>query len=146
MRAAPMRVLLAFGLCLGFGLMSGCAKGPNLADVSGTLKMNGKPLGNVMVEFIPDGLTGPHSHGTTDEAGHYVLACDDERQGAMVGTNRVVLHDLAVYGDKVTGRKWENVQSKPSRIANTYAFVNQTPIKKDVKEGVQVIDIEIPGK
>src|SRR5438128_11134755 len=119
-RMLPLHVLMGV---LG---VVGCSSGPRLAEVKGTVKSNGKPLSQIMVEFIPNAPKGPRSVGTTDENGQYTLACDDKRPGAMVGPHRVVLHDVGVYGGKFLGRKLELVGTKggptlkPSRIPDAY--------------------------
>jgi hypothetical protein len=103
----------------------------------------------IMVEFIPDAKTGMRSTATTDEKGEYVLVCDDQQPGAIVGPHRVVLHDVTVYGDKVLGRKWEQVGTpggpalKPSRIPEQYSTLARTPLKKEVKPEPQIIDLEV---
>jgi hypothetical protein len=147
MRTGAWRTLSLLAL-LGVFAVGGCSSRPRLAEVKGTVKLKGRPLAKVMVEFIPDGPTGPRSTGTTDENGQYTLVCDDQRPGAMVGLNRVVLHDLEVYGDKFLGRKLEQVGSpggptlKPSRIGEKYTDVGRTPLKKEVKPEPQTIDLD----
>ncbi len=127
----------------------GCSSGPRLAEVTGTIRIKGKPLANVMVEFNPDSATGVRSTGTTDENGRYTLVCDDQRPGAMVGRHRLVLHDLAIYGGQFLGRKLEQAGSKggptlePSRIPSQYESTAHTPLKKEVKAEPQIIDLDV---
>ena len=129
--------------------LAGCSRGPKLAEVTGTVRLNGKPLPNVMVEFNPDAATGVRSTGTTDETGRYTLICDDQRPGALAGPHRVVLHDLAIYGGKFLGRKLEQAGTKggpvlkPSRIPALYESTAHTPLKKEVKPEPQTIDLDI---
>ena len=129
--------------------MVGCSSGAKLAEVKGIVRLNGKPLPNVMVEFNPDAAKGARSTGTTDEKGQYSLVCDDQRPGAIVGRHRIVLHDLAVYGGKFLGRKLEQVGTKggptlkPSRIPRKYESTGHTPLKKEVKPEAQTIDLDV---
>ena len=129
--------------------VAGCSGGPRLAEVTGTVRLNGVPLANIMVEFNPDALSGVRSTATTDENGRYELVCDDQRPGALVGPHRVVLHDLAIYGGKFLGRRLEQVGTKggptlkPSRIPNQYGSTGHTPLKKEVKPEPQTIDLEV---
>ena len=138
-------LLVLFSACSA----AGCSGGPRLAEVTGTVRLNGMPLANVMVEFNPDAATGARSTGTTDENGRYTLVCDDQRPGAIVGPHRVVLHDLAVYGGKFLGRKLEQVGTKdnsilkPSRIPRHYESTAHTPLKKEVKPEPQILDLEV---
>src|SRR5205823_13119370 len=74
---------------------SGCGKSLVFNDsVEGTVKLDGKPFGNVHVQFVPDepGVKAPGSEGTTDENGHFRLTREDAGQpGAVVGKHLVVL-------------------------------------------------------
>src|SRR5438128_12131871 len=125
---APLFLLFAAGSALG------CSGGPRPAEVTGTVRLNGKPLANVMVEFNPDAPTGVRSTGTTDEHGRYELVCDDQQPGALVGPHRVVLHDLGIYGGKFLGRKLEQAGTKdgptlkPSRIPSKYGSTDHTQL------------------
>jgi hypothetical protein len=140
-------VLTLFAACC----VAGCSGGPKMAEVSGTVRLNGKPMAKVMVEFVPDARTGKRSTGTTDQNGLYTLVCDDQRPGAIVGPHRVLLHDLAIFGDKVMGRKWESVGTPggppaiKSRIPSSYESTTHTPLKKEVKDGPQTIDLDVQG-
>ena len=150
MRNGPWRTLTWLAL-FATSCVIGCSSGPRLAEVKGTVRLNGKPMSKVMVEFVPDARTGARSTGTTDENGQYTLACDDRRPGAIVGPHRVLLHDLAVFGDKVMGRKWETVGTPggppaiKSRIPTSYESATHTPLKKEVKDGPQSIDLDVQG-
>jgi hypothetical protein len=125
-------------------LAAGCGGQAPVAPVEGTLKMNGKPLADVKVDFLPE-TSGPRSSGVTDKRGHYTLTCDDNRPGAVVGPHRIVAVDLSVYGDKPIpkGREAE-VLLKPSRLPAHYGDVTKTPWKKAVNDGNNVIDLDIP--
>ncbi len=148
MHTGSWRMLALVALVDIFGV-AGCSGGPKLAEVTGTVKLNGKPLANVMVEFNPDSATGVRATGTTDENGRYTLLCDDQRPGAMVGHHRVVLHDLAIYGGQFLGRKLEQAGTKggptlkPSRIPSRYESTAHTPLKKEVQAEPQAIDLEV---
>ena len=50
MRHGPWRTLMLLALC-GSCCAAGCSGGPRLAEVKGTVRLNGKPLPKVMVEF-----------------------------------------------------------------------------------------------
>ena len=66
----------------------GCASdGPEIAHVEGTVKMDGKPLANAAVVFIPE--NGRPAGATTDDQGHYVLNFTAGRRGAIPGKNSI---------------------------------------------------------
>src|SRR5437763_10484127 len=105
MRTANGRLALA---CLAGALLAtGCSDQPQLVPVSGKLTLNGKPLGNVKVDFHPDpdkGTRGPGSTGTTDANGNFTLTFAPDKPGAIAGFHRIILTDLDTYGNVFVGR------------------------------------------
>ena len=82
----PVRYLNAFAL---FILLAGCGKsGPDLAPVSGVIKIDGEPMENVDVAFQPQEGKSP-SYGRTDKNGHYELGYKQGVVGALVGKHTV---------------------------------------------------------
>src|SRR4051794_11621485 len=83
-------------------LVAGCA-GREFAEVEGTVTLDGAPLPEVEVVFVPDperGLGGNNATAYTDAQGHYRLrAVRDGRDGATLGWYRVVVIDLAAVAD-----------------------------------------------
>jgi hypothetical protein len=82
-------------LLLGLGLFVGCTGGGGkFAPVSGSVRLNGKPLAGASVGFEPvvaDKATyGPGSHALTDAEGRYTLKVTAENiTGALVGKHTV---------------------------------------------------------
>jgi hypothetical protein len=74
--------------------------------VEGTVTLDGAPLPDVEVVFVPDparGNTGNNASAVTDAQGRYRLRSPKEgRDGAAVGAHRVVVTDLRMVAD-VTG-------------------------------------------
>lgn len=137
--------LLALAGALLFLL--GCSQGPQYSEVTGTVKLQGKPLGEIQVEFWPESK-GRKSTGITDAEGHYKLMADDGVQaGAVVGTHSVVLSDISIYGGKFLGRAGETVdmaQGKKPRIPPEFSDIKSTPLKKkQVNAGKTVIDFDL---
>ncbi len=67
-------------IALGGLLLAGCGPSsdvPKLAPVHGVVTMDGKPLANATVRFIPE--SGRPSVGVTDEQGRYELNYTDEQ-------------------------------------------------------------------
>jgi hypothetical protein len=137
------RTFLIFTPLLGLFLL-GCG-GPKVVDVEGTVKLNGQPLPDVMVEFLPDsqkGNPGPRATGKTDEQGHYHLAFDNQKSGGVAGKNRVLIHDLKVYGDKFEGRKSKKVAA--SRVPAQYEDAARTPLQPDVpRSSPAVVNLDL---
>jgi hypothetical protein len=141
---------LRFGtgvLLAGLVVLVGCSRGPQLAEVEGTVKVKGRPVDGIMVEFWPEG-SGPRSRGETDKEGRYKLMADDgKRAGAVIGSHKVVLRDVGILGDKFLGRAGETVdmaKGKKPRIGEQYGDPHKTPVTKSVSSGKNVIDVEIP--
>jgi len=83
-RVLVLSPLLAFAI--------GCGSGPKLVPVSGVVTFNGKPLGEAVIQFLPDPPTD-HAHpadDVTDPEGNY-QAETKGRYGAVPGKYRVVI-------------------------------------------------------
>src|SRR5689334_22974691 len=76
----------------------GCKKGPPpLVEVQGVVLLNGQPLPQAQVEFVPDledfGAQ-LNSTGVTDDQGRFTLTCMLKNEpGAVVGKHRVLVTD-----------------------------------------------------
>jgi hypothetical protein len=125
---------------------AGCG-GPKLVPVSGTVLVNGKPMGDLRLEFLPDpeqGTQGPRSTATTDQEGHFQLVCEyRSRPGAVVGMHRVVVFDLMRYKGISFAQRKDGDRLKPSRIRVEYENAASTPLKQDVKEGMGPVVLKL---
>jgi len=78
-------------LMIALMLQVGCGpSGPEIARVQGTVTMDGKPLPNAIIMFVPVG--GRPSVSETDANGKYVLEFSGGRKGAIPGINRVEIN------------------------------------------------------
>jgi len=126
-------------------LAVGCARQVSLAEVEGTVYLDGNPLDNVLVCFLPDpakGTAGPRSVAATDAQGHYRLRCDDRGEGAVIGWHRVVVEDLAPY---VAPRdeKTSPGQTAPSRVPSAYTTSANTPLSIEIKPDRQTVNLDL---
>ena len=128
----------ALGLLL---LSTGCSgKAGSLNNqVEGTAKLDGVPLANVVVQFVPDveGLVqAPQSTGTTDASGHFTLTCENKRPGAIVGKHNVVVlvgrGDDGRTNDMDASPKAATDNSKAPKVPDFYALVAKTPLQVEV--------------
>ncbi|MBI1348498.1 carboxypeptidase regulatory-like domain-containing protein [bacterium] len=71
--------------------LSGCSqhKGPEVAEVTGTITLDGQPLTGVNIQFVPQAPGGSPSFGGTNEDGQYRLLFNSKTAGALLGTHRV---------------------------------------------------------
>ncbi|MBN2580086.1 MAG: hypothetical protein JXB10_13940 [Pirellulales bacterium] len=135
---------------------SGCSQNPPSAMVEGTLRLNGSPLDNCLVTFLPEAgqdIQGPPATGLTDQRGVYRLRCGNHQEGAVVGRHRVTVQDLSV-STGVRRRDHGTVDAdaddaappppvRHSRVPEKYASSAKTPLHKEVKPGRQIIDLDI---
>jgi hypothetical protein len=140
------------GLCALILLTAtGCGPTPAvLAEVSGVVKLDGKPAADMNVVFLPDpekGTHGPRSTATTDSDGHFSLICDDDRSGAVVGSHRVLIDDARAAPNTAEARRTgKTVVLQRSRIPERYSLAARTPLRQEVPAQPQTITLEVTSK
>jgi len=118
--------------------------------------MNGEPLDNCLVTFLPEPGQEPaglRATGLTDQRGHYRLRLDDQREGASVGWHRVIVQDLTVstgvrrrdHGtvDEEMDETRPPPPARRSRVPAKYNSPEDTPLRRELKPGRQVVDLAI---
>ena len=100
------RRVLAAALGAAVLALAGCSGGPQFASVSGVVTVDGQPYAKAVVSFQPVGTTanptpGRGSSAYTDANGRFVLACDGEKDGAVVGKHLV---RIMTRGNEVVGQ------------------------------------------
>jgi hypothetical protein len=142
----PYRQVLALGACMSL-VVCGCSRSVPLGQVDGTVRLDGQPIGQVMVLFVPEKKNLPQSFGVTDDQGHFQLKCNNGRAGAAVGEHRVTLVDAATAA-AAKGRYEDPPDPSEihaSRIPAVYNRATQTPLRETVAAGSQTIAIDIPS-
>ena len=138
------------GLLLALAVVAaGCSDAlvePDLGTVTGSVKINGQPAPDVMVQFEPKGSgagkaneVGATSTGITDAGGNYELTYKGETKGAVVGMHTVRLTSAA-GGGPAGGEAGVAPVNIPAN------FNIESSIEKDVQKGENKIDIEITTK
>ena len=76
---------------LGLAMVAGCGGNADLGTVAGVVTLDGQPLANATVEFIPtdSGETRSSHDGTTDASGRYELYFSASTKGATPGAYTV---------------------------------------------------------
>ena len=133
MRKVSLFVLGVVGPLLAIGCGS---SGPELARVQGTVKLDGAPLPEAMITFVP--AEGRPSFGVTDSDGNFDLLYTTDRRGALPGEH-VVRVSTQRAGDPESGTK-----GQPERVPAK--FNKKSEIKKTVEPGSNTIDIEVSSK
>lgn len=91
----------------------GCGgSGPELVPVRGTVTLDGDPLPEATLIFIPE--NGRNSTATTDASGRYELWYTRDRKGAVPGEHTVQVRTKTVFTDD-EGHDREVPQKVPSR-------------------------------
>lgn len=139
-----LALLLICGNCL---LMAGCSSEtaePALGTVMGTVTVDGQPGANLLIQFEPQTTAtgkgasevGAISTATTDVGGAYTLTYKGQPVGAVVGQHLV----------RVTSAAGGGPAGGEAAVTQTFIppkFNSQSSLKKDVKAGDNIIDIEI---
>jgi len=140
---------------LASALLLGCGQEAPVATVEGKLRINGQPLDNCLISFLPESgqnEPGPHSTGVTDDRGYYRLRLPDQQEGASVGRHRVTVVDLSVCTgvhrrDHGAVDRETNQTTPPtvrrSRVPTRYSSPADTPLRRDTRPGPQTIDLDI---
>jgi hypothetical protein len=106
----------------------GCSKGLPLAEVTGRVTYQGKPVAYAAVEFHP--ITNEKSSlGWTDEEGFYTLQYTLSQPGALVGRHKV--------GVRTYPQEGEQPVPVPAKYGNNSQF------EFEVKDGENQLNIEL---
>jgi len=128
---------------LALAILAGCTDPVPLVDVAGTVRLDDRPLPNVLVTFLPDptrGTAGPCSRAVTDAQGRYRLRCEDRRPGAVLGWHRVLIEDLSCYE---ADRKENAPPPARSRVPAHYRSTTGTPLRRQVTSDSQPMDLDL---
>jgi len=128
-------ITLSLMVCLAVSLTGCGSSGPTLAEVSGTITLNGQPLPDAMVSFYP--TSGERSaHGVTDAAGHYTLMFTGLKEGALVGPHSVQIETGVQVGEEEI--------SPAAKVAQLPAKYNkETELTAEVERGSNTLDFDL---
>jgi hypothetical protein len=137
-------VLLTFG--------AGCG-GREFAEVEGTVTLDGKPLPDVEIVFVPAAARGNNANAYTDAQGRYKLqTARDRKDGTAPGRFQVTIIDLLAVPDVSSlGGAPGSSQSVPnaerpkvSRVPVAYSYPDRTPFQGvEVKPGKQTQNFDV---
>jgi hypothetical protein len=112
-------------------LFGGCGSEFKLAQVSGTVTVDGAPAANLQVVFEPQDKGQPSSLGFTKADGTYQLRCSSGVDGAVLGQHTV----------RVTTVEIDDPAGPPLTIPAKYNSSSQ--LMHEVKAGENTIDLQI---
>jgi hypothetical protein len=144
---------VALGLLLS---VAGCAKGdlPPVARVTGTVTYNGKPVPNMMVNFMPVTSSkdqGRPSWGQTDASGKYEMNYTGDVMGAEIGKHKVYFNSAQATIDGGQSKKSKEEVAKSSGLAaeelqallQKYGKEDSTKLEVEVNQDPQVLDLKL---
>lgn len=140
--------------CLLIVSMLGCGGNARdqlpLVPVHGAVTLDGKPLGNTMVTFVPAGNTkGQGASGVSDAEGKYELAVSAKQKGTPVGEYRVVASKLIMPDGSDFPRNSSVAPiDSPAResLPPCYSNADKTILKATVPEGGTTVDFPLKSQ
>jgi hypothetical protein len=127
-----------------------------LGTVKGQVTLDGKPMPNVSVTFIPAGEQGgATSMGRTDASGNYELIYVDGKKGALIGKHKVSVttvrddpaaaaqmsSDSPEYAQQASGASGDYSKQWVDPIPAKYN--SPTTLEHEVKSGSNTINLEL---
>ena len=134
--------LVILGTCL-VGCKGGVA-GPPTEPVSGVVTLDGKPVAQANVVFVPDG-SGQAAAGITDEAGKYTLTTTNPQDGAVVGKYKVMV-TKATSADPTAGLDLEGLSPAERDKKAMQAYYQSGAAKNVGSKKVAEVKHELPVK
>ena len=147
-------------ICLAMVWLAGCGdSGPRCVPVEGTATLNGKPLANKSVMFIPEsGTAGNGATAHTDQDGKYSLAAivfgaTRNYPGIPPGRYRVTVNEAPTLAGETAAASGEPDEVGPAMVLDSanrksdipavYTSEKTTPLVFDVPESGDTIDLEL---
>jgi hypothetical protein len=126
--------------------LTGCGQsGPEVVRVHGTVTRAGKPIPDLMVNFVPD--NGRPSIGLTDAKGHYTLQYDKTHEGALVGNHKVFFvyrpQQQLEPGAEMGRGGMQKMPPEVTAILAKYGKYEITPLKIEIKKDSKVVDLSL---
>ena len=125
------------------GAVAGCSQDASVANVNGTVCLDGNPLTAGTVQFVP--AAGRAAKGTIQSDGTFRLGTYSESDGALVGPHRVA---IIAYEDAGYSRPAYEVRGQTSKalVPERYLAIGTSGLTFDVKPGHNQADIELSTK
>ncbi len=142
--------LICVAAVLSLASCSGGTKPENvtLQPVSGTVTLDGKPVGGVSIFFHPEpGTVGQGASGATDDSGKFTMLYKDGNSGVPAGKYRVLFTRLLKPDGKPLGKDEVAADvDAVNKLPRVYNDTEQTPIGAEVPEGGKTFDFKLNSK
>jgi len=131
--------------------LAGCNNSdyPALARVTGTVTYKGKPVPNMMVNFMP--TAGRPSWGKTDASGKFEMIMDEASNGVQLGHHKVYFTPPASTIDMGKSKASSTALAEAAGLTpeemrdfrKKYGLEETTQLEVDVKTDPQVLDLKL---
>ena len=132
------RVGLGFALAVGVALV-GCGGGPATGDVSGVVTLDGKPIDNGYVTFIP-------ADGKTQSSGGEIGTDGRYRLSSPVGPMKVEIRSSKVVGKKKLYNTKDSPEMDVRQEVLPAKYNSPTTLTYDVPAGSKEKNWELQSK
>ncbi|QDU76981.1 hypothetical protein Pan97_40400 [Bremerella volcania] len=128
---------------LFFVPLVGCGEvlDPDYKPVRGTVLLDGQPLADAQVTFVPLG-EGSSGSGFTNEQGEYTLYYAARRPGAKAGENQVFI----TKSKPTSGKKGERAFSEADSELLPARYNRQTELTATVEDKRNIFDFQLESK
>ena len=128
---------LAVTVCAGFLVIaSGCGK-KDWGYLSGTVKINGQPVGPGTIQLQPIDATHAGAMASFGDDGNYSVFSSGRKDGAHTGEYKVVISGGEEFGLEDSGPK------PKSNIPARYSNADTTDLKVTIEPGKKNFDFEL---
>ncbi len=127
--------------------LPGCGKkGPEIVPVSGTVTFQGKPVGNLILNFEPE--DGRPSWAQTDESGKFQAKYDASQDGVKVSKHKVwiIWQPKNVLDQQIEQGLMKGKSSKTAeirQILTKYGDVKSTPLNLEITKAETNLEIKL---
>ena len=125
-------------------------RGPHMVPVSGTVTMDGKPVAEAAVMFIPQ-FPGRPGVGRTDAAGKFQLTTVKANDGVLAGKYKVTVTLQKVTGfvadkDGLSGGVAPEGIREEWIVPQRYSNPETSGLTAEVREGMQPVTLALTAK
>jgi len=142
-----MSMRLVVCLVAATGLVGCGERGPELAQVTGKVTLDGAPVAAAAMTFRPMGNSGTTSYGGTNQDGDYTMAFTKDKVGVMPGEYFVDIETIKMKKRDIEDLKSQGLPEPPPYVAIPKKYRGADQLKATVKAGEKnVINFELDSK
>ena len=137
--------IVHFACSMTLLVLFGCgAPAVDLVEVEGTITINNKAAGNLLIQFSPETATQAKTvtaSAVSDASGRFVLKCENGKPGTTPGAHKVTVADnnLSTEGEFEPGAK----RPPANRVPPAYLSASTTPLSVVVQKDKKTYDLNI---